>query len=160
MKKILSIICVVALMLSFSACGSKKVVEPDVEISTKEEVEIVKDGLVDIKIFDVVENKNVVKSVEIENKEDILTVANIILEEINSTNTIINSAIKKENSIYIDFASESGIFYSGSAGELAVLDSLGMTFVEMLGYDNIYYSMDGNEYESGHIVLDKEEPYM
>ena len=159
MKKILSIICVLAVMLSFAACGNKQN-GTDIEISTEETVNVLEnDKNIEIKVFDVVDNKEVIKKIEIENKDGV-AIANAVLNEIKATNTTFNYVNIVDNKVYIDFTENSGVLHSGSAGELAVLDSLGMTFVEMLGYDNIYFSVEGEAYESGHIALDKDEPYM
>ena len=112
-----------------------------------------------ISYFDVATNETVSKQIELSEASPI-NIANAVLKEVGDTGTKINNIWEQRGNIYIDFSGESTIFKSGSAGELAVLDSLGMTFVDELGYDNIFYSKDGGIYESGHIVLEEDEPYM
>lgn len=112
---------------------------------------------VEITVTDIVENKDIVKEIPV-NKNDISQIANMIIQEIGSKTTI-NSILQKENSIYIDFSSNSSILHTGTAEELAVLNSLANTFINNLNYDNIYFTVDKGIYESGHIILELNEPY-
>ena len=62
-------------------------------------------------------------------------IANAILAELGATKTKINSVAEINNEIFVDFSADSEVLHSGTAGETAVLDSLGFTFVGNLNYD-------------------------
>lgn len=165
MKRIIAFILMVVVCFSLAACGSQKKINEDIIVEKDFETEEVKTESsekmysVYITYFDVAANENVSKEIELPEASPI-NIANAVLKELGDNGTKINNVWEQRGNIYIDFSGDSTIFRSGSAGELAVLDSLAMTFVEDLGYDNIFYSKDGGTYESGHIVLEEDEPYM
>lgn len=164
MKKVIALVLAGTVCLSLAACGKKEIkedipVQEEVVAEEKETENLGKMYSVYISYFDVAANETVSKQIELSEASPI-NIANAVLKEVGDTGTKINNIWEQRGNIYIDFSGESTIFKSGSAGELAVLDSLGMTFVEELGYDNIFYSKDGGIYESGHIVLEEDEPYM
>ena len=165
MKKTIAFILMVAVCFSLAACGNKKEIKEELPVDNEvvsEDVNTEKTEKmysVYITYFDVAANEAVSKQVELSEASPI-NIANAVLKEIGDEGTKINNIWEQRGNVYIDFSGDSTIFRSGSAGELAVLDSLAMTFVEDLGYDNIFYSKDGGTYESGHIVLEEDEPYM
>lgn len=165
MKKTIAFILMVAVCFSLAACGNQKKVNEDIIVEKDFETEEAKTESsekmysVYITYFDVATNENVSKEIQLPEASPI-NIANAVLKEVGDEGTKINNIWEQRGNIYIDFSGESTIFKSGTAGELAVLDSLAMTFVEDLGYDNIFYSKDGGTYESGHIVLEEDEPYM
>lgn len=159
MKKILSIIMSVLIIFGLAACGNKTVVEkPEIEKEVAETENMSKQK-VQVTIFDVAENTDYQKELELENPSP-ANIANAILAELGATKTKINSVAEINNEIFVDFSADSEVLHSGTAGETAVLDSLGFTFVGNLKYDHIYFTVDGEKYESGHIALEIDEPYM
>ena len=54
---------------------------------------------------------------------------------------------------------DSVVLHQGTSGELAILDSLAKTFVDSMGYDNIIFRVNDNNYESGHIAFELDEVY-
>lgn len=161
MKKILAIIMSVLVVLSMAACQkNNETVVPEVEKETIEEtVQPVSKQKVPITVFNVVENKNEKKEIELENPSP-KNIAIAIMEQLGYKDVKVNSATDSNNKIYIDFKSDSEFLKGGTAGETAVLDSLALTFIEDLKYEHIYYTIDRKPYESGHIALGKDEPYM
>ena len=169
MKKIISLIAVLAIIASLSACGTKEVekvdntsdkivedVAPEPGPAPTKEEKLYK---VSVSIMDVAANEMVIKEISLPESSP-TNIANAILKELNATDTVINSVREDRNRIYIDFKADSGVLKSGTAGETAILDSLGTTFVDELGYQNIFFTVDGGAYESGHFAFGIDEPYM
>lgn len=113
---------------------------------------------IDIIYEDVVENSEKVKTVKIENSEKII--AEEVLKLVGDTKTTINCVHTVSNKEYIsiDFSSNSNVLHTGSAGELAVLNSLEKTF-KNLGYKYVFFTVDEKQYISGHIEWEV-PPYM
>lgn len=78
-----------------------------------------------------------------------------------SKNTVLNSydSYKKNNKLIgiIDFSKEFYDFNLGSSGESLMLNSIAKTYIENFKLDKFKILIDGNEYESGHILFEKDD---
>lgn len=113
---------------------------------------------VDIKITNVEKNCNEIKKVKILSN-DCNEIAYKVLEEIGVSADCIKDIYVENNVVIIDFVKGSKVVQLGTSGELAILDSLAMTFVEMFNYDNVIFRIDGKNYESGHLYFEIDEVY-
>lgn len=156
MKKVLSVI--LCFIFVFSICGCEKQATENKKDEVAKET-VTSKQKVQITVVDVVENTEKSKEIELENPSP-LNIAKSIIKELGIEDDIISNVVEKDNQIYVDFKKDSEFLHSGTAGETAVLDSLGLTFIGDLRYQHIYYTIEGNSYESGHFYFDKEEPYM
>lgn len=86
---------------------------------------------------------------------------NLSVYKLISTNTKINQINfnENENSVHIDLSKDfikemnAGAWYEGQILE-SIASSLGMYY----GVNKVYLSIDGGNYESGHIIIEKGEP--
>jgi len=88
-------------------------------------------------------------------------VKDLSVYEIISPNTKINELHfnKDDNSVYIDLSKEFVTEMNAGAGfENMILKSLANTLGKYYNVQNIYLTIDGGLYESGHILLEKGEP--
>lgn len=122
------------------------------------EIPIDKKGMIEIKYVDVVNNKNVITEIEV-NDKDCDEIGLSVLNIIGIKEQCIKDISVEDSTVIVDFLPNSIVLHSGTAGELAILDSLAMTFVECQGYDNIIFRVDGKPYESGHIAFGIDEVY-
>ena len=124
------------------------------------EISIIENELteIEIKITNVEKNCEEIKKVSVIN-EDCKEIANKVLEEIGVSADCIKDIYVENNIVIIDFVKNSKVVQLGTSGELAILDSLAMTFVEMLDYNNIIFRIDGSNYESGHLYFEVNEVY-
>lgn len=160
MKKFLFIILSIVFVVGITACSNQTNVVEETKVEVEEPKELgIEPQNVEVTIFDVVENKDIEKVLELENPSP-ENIAKTIMKELGYIGDEINSVKEKENAVYIDFSEKSKFLKGGTAEETAVLDSLGLTFVGNLKYDHIYVSVEGNAYESGHMYFELNEPYM
>lgn len=95
--------------------------------------------------------------------EDIIekTVKDLSIYEVLSTDTKINELFynKEENSVHIDL-SEDFIrdMDAGASFEGMILQSLTNTLGNYYGVQEVYITIDGGPYESGHIIINEGEP--
>ncbi len=88
-------------------------------------------------------------------------VKDLSVYEMLSANTKINELYynKEENSVHIDLSKEFVTEMSAGSGfEGLILKSLANTLGTYYGVQNIYLTIDGGPYESGHILLEEGEP--
>jgi hypothetical protein len=78
-----------------------------------------------------------------------------------STNTRINSLyLSKDNVVNVDFSRELITEMNAGAGyEALILQSIANTLGDYYGVNEVYITIDGNPYESGHILLKKGETF-
>ncbi|MGL5348356.1 MAG: GerMN domain-containing protein [Peptostreptococcaceae bacterium] len=62
-----------------------------------------------------------------------------------------------ENIGIINFSKEFYDFNLGSSGEVLMLNSIAKTYLENLNLDKFKILVDGEEYQSGHILYEKED---
>lgn len=89
------------------------------------------------------------------------TVKDLAVFDIISPNTKINELYfnKDENSVHIDLSKEfTTEMNAGSGFEAMILKSLANTLGTYYGVQNIYLTIDGGPYESGHILMEVDEP--
>lgn len=89
------------------------------------------------------------------------TVKDLSVYELFSTNTKINELYfdKEENSVHIDLSKDFVTEMNAGAGfEGMILRSIANTLGTYYGVQNIYLTIDGGSYESGHILLEEDEP--
>lgn len=82
--------------------------------------------------------------------------------EIISADTKINALYfnEEENSVHIDLSKEFIADMNAGAGfEAMILQSITNTLGTYYGVQNVYITIDGGPYESGHIIIEKGEPY-
>lgn len=82
--------------------------------------------------------------------------------EILSATTKINDLYfnEEENSVHIDLSKEFVTDMNAGAGfEAMILQSITNTLGTYYGVQNVYITIDGGPYESGHIIIEKGEPY-
>ncbi len=71
-----------------------------------------------------------------------------------------NSIIFKDGNIYIDFTDSIYDLNLGSAGESGVLESIANAYLNNVeGVNAVYYSVNGGNYSTGHIEIDRNQPY-
>lgn len=71
-----------------------------------------------------------------------------------------NSIVFKGGNIYIDFTQSIYSLNLGSGAEAGVLDSIANAYLNNVqGAAAVYYSVDGQDYSSGHIEIDRNTPY-
>jgi hypothetical protein len=82
-------------------------------------------------------------------------------QNIISKNTSLNNydSYKKNSQIIgvIDFSEEFYDFNLGSSGESLMLNSIARTYIDNLKLDKFKILVNGNEYESGHILFEKDD---
>lgn len=89
------------------------------------------------------------------------TIKELSIYELLSTNTKINKLYfdEKKESVHIDlskdFVSEMNV---GAGFEGLVLQSIANTLGTYYGVQNVFLTIDGGPYESGHILLNEDEP--
>lgn len=79
-----------------------------------------------------------------------------------SKNTKINKVYldNNENKVYADFSNELiDEMNAGSSMELSIITSITNTLGNYYGVDQVYITVDGEAYSSGHIALDEEESF-
>jgi hypothetical protein len=78
-----------------------------------------------------------------------------------STNTRINSLyLSKDNIVNVDFSKELITEMNAGAGyEVLILQSITNTLGDYYGAKEVYITIDGNPYESGHILMKKGETF-
>ena len=113
---------------------------------------------IEIKYVDGVENMDKTAYVEVDG-DDYFGIALSVLNTIGIVDNCIKGVTVEKSIVIVDFILDSCVLHSGTAGELAILDSLAMTFVESLGFENIIFRVDGKPYESGHIAFGLNEKY-
>lgn len=89
------------------------------------------------------------------------TVKDLSVFDIISPNTKINELYfdNEENSVHIDLSKEfTTEMNAGSGFEAMILKSLANTLGTYYGVQNIYLTIDGGPYESGHILMEEDEP--
>lgn len=89
------------------------------------------------------------------------TVKDLSVYEMLSQNTKINELYfnKEENSVHVDLSKEfTTEMNAGSAFEGLILQSVANTLGTYYGVQNIFLTIDGGPYESGHILLKEGEP--
>lgn len=89
------------------------------------------------------------------------TVKDLSVYELFSTNTKINELYfdENDNSVHIDLSKDFIDEMNAGAGfENLILQSVANTLGSYYGVENIYITIDGNLYESGHITLIENEP--
>lgn len=93
--------------------------------------------------------------------EEYLKSGNIENQALISTNTKINSMyLGTDNIAYIDFSKEFIEEMNAGAGyETQILQCITNTVGNYYGVENVYLTVDGNPYESGHIALIKGETF-
>ncbi|HPW99752.1 MAG TPA: GerMN domain-containing protein [Sedimentibacter sp.] len=88
-------------------------------------------------------------------------VKDLSVHEIFSPNTKINELRfdKEENSVHIDLSKDfiTGM-NAGSSFEALILQSLTNTLGNYYGVQEVYITIDGGPYESGHIIIEEGEP--
>ena len=115
-----------------------------------------------IKYYDVVEDKTFIFSstAEFENEID----PEFFIEQLSDLMQMkidINSVKIDEKAMTVDFSSLSApLNGTGSYEESFILESICETMFDVFpDIDEIYFTADGKDYESGHISLSKETPY-
>lgn len=89
------------------------------------------------------------------------TIKELSVYEILSTNTKINKLYfdEKKESVHIDLSKEFVTEMNAGAGfEGLVLQSIANTLGTYYGVQNVFLTVDGGPYESGHILLNEDEP--
>lgn len=89
------------------------------------------------------------------------TVKDLSVYEIFSPNTKINELYfsQEDNSVHLDLSKEFVTeMNAGSGFEGMILTSIANTLGTYYGVQNIYLTIDGEPYESGHILLEEGEP--
>ena len=78
-----------------------------------------------------------------------------------STNTKINNLyLNDDGMVYVDFSKEFITeMNAGSAYEAMILQSITNTLGKYYGVENVYITLDGKPYESGHIMMKEGEPF-
>lgn len=88
-------------------------------------------------------------------------VKDLSVYEILSPNTKINELFynEEENSVHIDLTKDFVKEMNAGAGfEALILQSLTNTLGQYYGVKDVYITIDGGPYESGHIIIEKGEP--
>lgn len=88
-------------------------------------------------------------------------VKDLSVYEILSPNTKINELFynEEENSVHIDLTKDFVKEMNAGAGfEALILQSLTNTLGQYYSVKDVYITIDGGPYESGHIIIEKEEP--
>lgn len=88
-------------------------------------------------------------------------VKDLSVYEIISSNTKINELIfdEEENSVHIDLSRDFVTDMNAGAGfEAMILQSLTNTIGQYYGVEDIYLTIEGGPYESGHIIIEEGEP--
>lgn len=162
LNKYLRLVGFVSILGSLLLCASCGKTSSDIadtqKVETVSEQNSISTQTVQATILNTEENKETKKVFEFENPSP-LNIANAIIEDLGAT-VKINAVRDENNNIYVDFSKDSPSLFSGTAEESSVLDSLGLTFIGDLKYTHIYFTIDGEKYETGHVVLEIEEPYM
>ncbi|WP_052356554.1 GerMN domain-containing protein [[Clostridium] dakarense] len=82
-------------------------------------------------------------------------------QKVINENTLLNSynSYKENNQVVgiIDFSKEFYDFNLGSSGESLMLDSIAKTYIDNFKLDKFKILVNGNEYESGHILFEKDD---
>ena len=89
------------------------------------------------------------------------TIKDLSAYDILSENTKINKLYfnEKENSVHLDLSKEFTAEMNAGAGiESLILQSVANTLGTYYGVQNIFLTIDGEPYESGHILLNEGEP--
>lgn len=89
------------------------------------------------------------------------TVKDLSVNEVLSKNAKINKLYfnKNENSVHIDLSKEFVTEMNAGAGfEELILQSVANTLGSYYGVQNVYLTIDGGPYESGHVILKENEP--
>jgi hypothetical protein len=97
--------------------------------------------------------------------EDVIEkiVKDLSVYEILSPNTKINNLFynEEENSVHIDLTEDFVTEINAGAGfEALILQSLTNTLGQYYGVREVYITIDEGPYESGHIIIEKGEPYL
>ncbi len=102
-------------------------------------------------------NTNDITKIIIENAFKDLT--NEKFGKVLSTNAKIKSLyLNKDNKVYIDFTKELiSEMNAGSGYESMILQSITNTLGQYYGVDKVYLTVEGSEYSSGHILMNKGE---
>lgn len=92
--------------------------------------------------------------------------ANSVFNELKNINVIPKDTKLKSFSTYsknnqtigvIDFSEDFYSFNLGSSGEVLMLNSIAKTYIENFNLDKFKILVDGKEYESGHILFEKDD---
>ena len=144
-----------SLLAVFLVFGLHLSTEDDIDIA---ELEMSENNIVNLKIVDVISDS--IKEVPIESEDlSVSIVGDMVIKELNITEKCIKEIVVKDNIVIVNFVEDSIVLHQGTSGELAILDSLAKTFVDSMGYDNIIFRVNDNNYESGHIVFELDEVY-
>ncbi len=113
--------------------------------------------------FDVVTESEVEATYDIEESTDPLTapIDSVIQAfSLSIDNSIVNSVTISEGNIYIDFSSSIYSLGLGSSGEIAFLDAVANAYLSNVADAKaVYYTVDENNYSSGHIEFPPGEAY-
>lgn len=95
--------------------------------------------------------------------EDVIEkiVKELSVYEILSPNTVINELYydEEENSVHIDLSEDFVTeMNAGASFEALILQSLTNTLGQYYGVQEVYITIDGGPYESGHIIIEEGEP--
>ncbi|HAQ41446.1 MAG TPA: hypothetical protein DCM73_11870 [Clostridiales bacterium] len=89
------------------------------------------------------------------------TVKDLSVNEVLSKNAQINKLYfnEEENSVHVDLSKEFATEMNVGAGfESLILQSVTNTLGSYYGVQNVYLTIDGGPYESGHVILEENEP--
>ena len=110
----------------------------------------------DSQVENLVDKKVNIKEVAADSLFNELKTHNVIPKDtkLNSFDKFIDN---NENIGIVNFSKEFYDFNLGSSGEVLMLNSIAKTYLENLNLDKFKILVDGEEYQSGHILYEKED---
>lgn len=126
---------------------------------------VYQDNQINFEYYDVAQDKNVDVTVNVNEGASSAAALDAVNTEyiqkvIGADSIQTNSIVFTDGNIYIDFTDSIYDLNLGSGGEAGVLDSIANAYLNNVeGVKAVYFSVNGQNYSTGHIEINKDKPY-